>query len=108
MKTNRTNNHRIRKKSFEVFYNKHFADNLAPVEFDTEQKEFLAQIRTDERRIINLLETVQLKEAFKNILALGKRGNKFFHEQEPWATIKTKPSTAKSTVVALIPRSLAR
>ena len=85
-----------------VFLNKHFDGQLQEVEFTDEQKTFLEQVKQDETKIVDLLEQVQLKEALKQILALGKRGNKFFQDQEPWSTIKTDPPLTRSTLTALI------
>ncbi|MCP4754720.1 MAG: methionine--tRNA ligase [Proteobacteria bacterium] len=85
-----------------VFFNKHFDGKITDVEFSSEQKQFLEQVREDEREIVRLLEDVQLKEGLKNVLALGRRGNKFFQDQQPWSTIKTDPSQAKATLTVLI------
>lgn len=85
-----------------VFLNKHFSGQLSEVEFTDEQKEFLEQVKKDEAAVVDLLEKVQLKEALKQVLALGRKGNKFFQDQEPWATIKTNPELTRSTLTALI------
>lgn len=85
-----------------VFYNKHFSGEISSVEFTQEQNEFLAGARETSDQIVSLLDRVQLREAFKTILALGKNGNKFFQDQEPWATIKTDEAKTRSTLTALI------
>ncbi len=85
-----------------VFYNKHFQNGANDVELSKEQNQFLSDVRNDESRVVEQLEKVQLREAFNSILVLGKRGNKFFQDQEPWARIKTDPAAAKSSLVALI------
>ncbi|MBU2646187.1 methionine--tRNA ligase [bacterium] len=85
-----------------VFYTKHFTNGANDVELSPEQTRFLSEVKRDEDQVVQLLENVQLREAFNSILALGKRGNKFFQDQEPWARIKTDPATAKSSLIALI------
>ncbi|MBU3918122.1 methionine--tRNA ligase, partial [bacterium] len=85
-----------------VFLNKHFEGKITEVEFTQEQKGFLEQVRKEEEKIVLLLENVKLKDGLKGILALGKMGNKFFQDQQPWATIKTDASVAKASLVVLI------
>ncbi len=85
-----------------VFFNKHFQNGDNDVVFSDEQKQFLLDIKMGEQVVVEQLEKVQLREAFNSILALGKKGNKFFQDQEPWARIKTDPAAAKSSLVALI------
>ena len=85
-----------------VFLDKHFEGQLSPVDFTPEQRGFLEQVKKDEAEIIDLLEQIQLKDALKSVLALGKKGNKFFQEQEPWKTIKTDPHLTKTTLTVLI------
>jgi len=85
-----------------VFYSKHFGNDGSGVEFSAEQQQFLAEVRKEGAEVVSQLERVQLREAFNGILALGKRGNKFFQDQEPWARIKTDREAARSSLVALI------
>ena len=85
-----------------VFYNKQFENGAIDANFSEEQRQFLEEVKFDEDQIVNQLEKVQLKEAFNTILALGRKGNKFFQDQEPWARIKTDPAAAKSSLIALI------
>lgn len=85
-----------------VFFSKHFQNGANDAVFDASQTQFLSEIEADEKEVVSLLEAVQLREAFNSILALGKKGNKFFQDQEPWATIKTDPAAAKSSLVALL------
>ena len=85
-----------------VFYNKQFENGANKPDFSAEQIQFLEGVKREEDKIVSQLEKVQLKEAFNNILALGRKGNKFFQDQEPWARIKTDPTAAKSSLIALI------
>ncbi len=85
-----------------VFLNKHFEGKLTQVEYTDEQKEFLETVRKEEKEIVSQLEAVKLKEALKGILSLGKSGNKFFQDQEPWATVKVNPELAKTSLTVLI------
>ncbi len=85
-----------------VFFNKHFAGEITAVEFDENQKQFLESIKQAEADILDHLESVKIKEALKGILGIGKISNKFFQDEEPWSSIKSDPSIARSSLTALI------
>jgi methionyl-tRNA synthetase len=85
-----------------VFFNKHFQGERIEAAFSAAQRAFLDQVLREEQQIVELLEDVQLKEALKGILAMGKRANKFFQDEAPWATIKTEPAITRGSLVALI------
>lgn len=85
-----------------VFFHKHFEGTTTPVTFNETQRQFLEHAREAEKEIVSLLEAVRLKEALKSILSLGKAGNKFFQDEEPWATIKTDPELTRASLTALI------
>jgi methionyl-tRNA synthetase len=85
-----------------VFFHKHFDGLITEVEFNDEQTGFLSSVKKQENEIVDFLESVKMKDALKGILALGKFSNKFFQDQEPWATIKTDPEKAKASLTALI------
>lgn len=85
-----------------VFFHKHFNGAVTGVALDEEQTRFLAMARETEEQIMDLLEAVRLKDALKEILVLGKEGNRFFQSQEPWATVKTNPDKARATLTVLI------
>lgn len=85
-----------------VFYNKHFGDTIDQVSFSDRQSAFLSETKKAGEEIIEHLENVRIKDGIKGILALGREGNRFFQEEEPWATVKTAPETAKASLTALI------
>ncbi|MBU2515064.1 methionine--tRNA ligase [bacterium] len=85
-----------------VFFDKHFGGEITPVEFDENQKQFLESIRQAEKNIVDLFESVKIKEALKSILAMGKVSNKFFQDEEPWSSIKSDAPKARSSLTALI------
>jgi methionyl-tRNA synthetase len=85
-----------------VFLNKHFEGKITSVKYTQEQQDFLERVHSEEKKIALSLENVKLKDGLKGILALGKMGNKFFQDQQPWTTIKTDPELAKASLVVLI------
>jgi methionyl-tRNA synthetase len=85
-----------------VFFDKHFRGERIEASLSPAQQSFWDQVVAEERAIVEQLEKVQLKEALKGILALGKRANKFFQDETPWATIKTDPAVTRASLVVLI------
>ncbi len=85
-----------------VFFHKHYEGKVDGVEFSEHQQAFLDQVKKEELEIVCMLEDVKLKEALKAILSLGKTANKFFQDEEPWATVKTNKDTARASLTALI------
>ncbi|MGK0289722.1 MAG: methionyl-tRNA synthetase [bacterium] len=85
-----------------VFLQRNFEGTLKEVALDQAKKDFLEQTLQAEKEIVASLEKVQIKDGLKQILALGKAGNKFFQDQAPWASIKTSPDEALGTLTVLV------
>ncbi|MDT8447019.1 MAG: methionine--tRNA ligase [bacterium] len=81
-----------------VFYHKNFEGPLVAA---PGQQPFLAEVKRLGGEVMGQLEEVKLREALRTILAMGRLGNKHFHEQEPWKLIKEDPAAAKELLVAL-------
>ena len=71
-----------------TFLFKNFSGSLFLSDLNTSQKNLWDDMLSFVRKIQSLLEQVKLRDALHEILALGRLGNKFFQEQEPWAKIK--------------------
>lgn len=68
----------------------------------TEQHEsFLEQARQACSDMTEALEAVRMRDALRQILALGNLGNKFFQDMAPWEQIKQDPNLAQTTVSCL-------
>lgn len=85
-----------------VFTGKQFDGKLYSVEFPDEHSKFLKEAAGYREKILEAFESVQLKEALKQILAAGKSGNKFFQDQTPWASIKEDRDYTMATLNALV------
>ncbi len=85
-----------------VFFQKHFNGKVDDVSFSEHQQAFLNQVKREGQKITSMLDEVKLKEALKAILGLGKAGNKFFQDEEPWATVKTDKEITKASLTVLI------
>ena len=85
-----------------LFYRRYFGDKLADVTFTPPQMEFLQDLKKTGLEITQSMEEVKIKDSLKMILALGKKGNKFFQESRPWETIKSSEETTKSLLLVLL------
>ncbi|NRA62995.1 MAG: methionine--tRNA ligase [Pseudobacteriovorax sp.] len=72
-----------------VYTTKNFPAPLRePTLDDPALKAFKEENLKINERLTELMELGQIRESVKCVLALGKLGNAFFHEQEPWKKIK--------------------
>jgi methionyl-tRNA synthetase len=55
---------------------------------------FWRSVKEAEEKIIGSLERVELREAFRALLALSSLGNKRFQEEEPWRLVRQDPRQA--------------
>ncbi|HUX22805.1 MAG TPA: methionine--tRNA ligase, partial [Spirochaetia bacterium] len=78
-----------------VFVRKSFDGKVPDADGDPE---FGAEVERREARITELLDRVELREAFREIFALSSFGNKAFQDGEPWRKIKEDPAKAESLI----------
>jgi len=57
-------------------------------ELTDSDRKFIETIEKKVERIGQLMEEIQLRAAFREILALATEGNKYFNEHEPWHLMK--------------------
>jgi methionyl-tRNA synthetase len=81
-----------------VYCKKNFEGKLSAVPFSTAQEAFIAEALDLEEKITQAYEAVSPREAIRLILALGKIGNRFFQEQEPWVKIKEDRESVQGTM----------
>jgi len=85
-----------------VYSTKNFEGKLSKVSYTAEQKEFIAKIKIMEEKVTESFEKVGIREALRQIMLIGKAGNKFFQDQAPWVRIKEDPDEVKGTVNVLV------
>lgn len=85
-----------------VYCVNNFDGQLKPAAYTPEQQEFIEEAQALSAEVSAAFERVSLRDALKNVLAVGKLGNKFFQDQEPWVRIKTKPAEVQATVNILV------
>ena len=77
-----------------VFINKFFNGKLP------EGQEDLVFIKSlDYKKVGELLDKIQLKDALKQVMAISKKANQYFQEKEPW---KTKDPIAMITLANVV------
>ncbi len=64
----------------------------------TGNEEFHSEVSKRIGRITELLDNVELREAFREMFALSSVGNKAFQDGEPWRTVKDDPEVAKALI----------
>ena len=85
-----------------VYCKNNFDGKLAKAEYTGTQKEFIANLRVSEKKVSESLEKVGIREALRLIMLIGKAGNKFFQDQEPWVRIKENPEEVQATINILV------
>ena len=75
-----------------------YFDNIVPKpgELTENDKNTLAQIATIKADTENSIEAYRFREALNNAMGLGRLGNKYITEQEPWKVAKTDMERVKT------------
>jgi methionyl-tRNA synthetase len=92
-----------------TYLKKNFDGELRDQPLPDDYRAFVAACQTELKAVTESLEAVKLRDALRQILAVGNRGNKFFQDAAPWEQIKTDRDAAHLTVsvLAYLVRSLA-
>jgi methionyl-tRNA synthetase len=69
-----------------------------PNDFTDSDKEALAEIAKIKDEVEKSLENYRFREALNNAMGLGRLGNKYITEQEPWKVFKTDPERVKTVL----------
>jgi methionyl-tRNA synthetase len=85
-----------------VYCNKNFNGQLSKVSYTEDQKSFMKNSIIAVNKISESFEKVSIRDVLRQILLLGKTGNKFFQDQEPWVKIKENKEEVQGTVNVLI------
>jgi methionyl-tRNA synthetase len=83
------------------FTERYFDGDLPrPEEFSEEAKEVFADFRELERRYEERMLAIRPREAFAELLAMGRRANRYFDAQAPWKSRKENPDEARGSLYA--------
>ncbi|MBQ5403680.1 MAG: methionine--tRNA ligase, partial [Bacteroidales bacterium] len=67
-----------------------------PNDFTDSDKEALAEIEKIKDEVEKSIENYRFREALNNAMGLGRLGNKYITEQEPWKVFKNDPERVKT------------
>ena len=82
-----------------AFCNKYF-DAIVPDDQNVSDlgKEVLAEIKIAGEEIASLLEGHKYRDALERLMALSRKGNEFFSEEEPWKSRKNDMQKCGATI----------
>ncbi|MDO8741220.1 MAG: methionine--tRNA ligase [Candidatus Woesearchaeota archaeon] len=69
-----------------VFINNFFDGKISKAGLRASDKDFFKKIEREEKKALELLDKIELKESLKQIMSISKFGNQYFQEKEPWKT----------------------
>ena len=81
-------------------FTRKFFDSKVPEasELNDTDKKFQEAIETLPGKVSGFIEECKFREGLTEIMKVVKMGNKYFHSNEPWRTIKENPSQAATTL----------
>ncbi|MGH3106468.1 MAG: methionine--tRNA ligase [Rubrobacteraceae bacterium] len=83
------------------FTERYFDGDLPrPEELSEEAEEVFADFRELERRYEERMLAIRPREAFAELLTMGRRANRFFDAQAPWKSRKENPDEARESLYA--------
>jgi methionyl-tRNA synthetase len=83
------------------FTERYFDGDLPrPEELSEEAEEVFADFRELERRYEERMLAIRPREAFAELLAMGRRANRYFDAQAPWKSRKENPDEARGSLYA--------
>jgi len=71
-----------------TFLEKFFNSEVPPINMLEEDYKVVAEVNREIVEYVNLLELCKLRDALRQILAIGKVGNVYFQSQQPWTLTK--------------------
>ncbi len=81
------------------FTERYFDGDLPrPEELSEEAEEVFADFRELERRYEERMLAIRPREAFAELLAMGRRANRYFDAQAPWKSRKENPDEARESL----------
>ncbi|MGF1464952.1 MAG: methionine--tRNA ligase [Sandaracinaceae bacterium] len=82
-----------------TFATRYFGGEVPPRgELTAEDEAVLAELATFPARIGALIDTHRYRDALQELMALGRVGNKYFNDTQPWATRTSAPPRAATTI----------
>lgn len=92
-----------------AYLNKSFNSQIENVELDSESEQLWKKVLAQEKKIVELYKSCQLREALKEIMHTSNLGNEYFQKREPWKNLTENKKHADITMrtIANIVKDLA-
>ncbi len=90
-----------------VFLNRNFNSTIPEFSLNDKDQALLEDVRLIEKKISNLIETIDLKEILKEIMHLSKLGNQYLQDNEPWKNPDKQRNETTLSVLANFVKDLA-
>ncbi len=82
-----------------TFVDKYFRSRVpVPGPFDDLDREAISAMADYPRKIGEQLERFEFRQSVRTMMDLARFANKYFNDQEPWATRKTEPAKCATTI----------
>ncbi len=89
-----------------VFIHNNFEGKIPEINLELKDKSFLDEVKKIEENIWNLVESLNIKEALKEIMHISRLGNQYLQENEPWKNPDEKRKATSLAVLANLAKDL--
>jgi methionyl-tRNA synthetase len=90
-----------------VFLNRNYESVIPDAVLEDKDHALLEEIRLREKKIETLVETIDIKEALKEIMHISRLGNQYLQDNEPWKNPDVQRNATTLSVLANIVKDLA-
>jgi methionyl-tRNA synthetase len=90
-----------------VFLNRNYDSIIPEVVLEEKDRALLDDMRVIEKKIANLIETIDIKEALKEIMHISRMGNQYLQDNEPWKNPDKIRNATTLSVLANIVKDIA-
>jgi methionyl-tRNA synthetase len=90
-----------------VFLNRNYDSVIPEAILEEKDQALLEEIRLREKKISTLIETIDIKEALKEIMHISRLGNQYLQDNEPWKNPDKQRKATTLSVLANVVKDLA-
>ncbi|MBN2421356.1 methionine--tRNA ligase [Candidatus Woesearchaeota archaeon] len=85
-----------------VFIKKFYDKKIEDVKLDKESKDLWEVIVEEEKKAVELLNKIKLRDALKQIMMISNMGNEYFQKREPWKQRTENENKCKASMLLLV------
>jgi methionyl-tRNA synthetase len=85
-----------------VYNKKNFDGPFAEAQYQESHKLLIKEVKELESKYLDQMEIGEMRDSLDVAMQIGKLGNKFFQDQEPWKKIKVDKDQVQTTLICLI------